>query len=216
MQNNNKNYNNVKEIIYWRIFMKKSFFISGIVSTILFLVVAFSYKTQQITNFDQWMEKIFYGNEVITFFHYFGETKWIFVVCVVTIILLLIKKQYSRINFIISSVGGGFFINQIVKKIAKRPRPEIPDQLSTFSFPSGHAMLGLLYIFTLCFLLTEQMKNRKMAYFVWAIGIILTFFIGLSRVAESRHFASDVLAGWFLGFTWFLFCVYVYKKTKNK
>lgn len=196
--------------------MKKSFYIAGIINFILFIFLLLSYKKNFIFHFDQWMKDAFYGNDFIAFFHYFGEIKWIIAVCVVTIILLFINKHDSKIVLIVSTVWGGYFINQIVKKLIKRPRPEIPDQFSTFSFPSGHAMLGLLYIFTLCYLITVNMTSRKMSYFVWALGTIFTFFIGLSRIAESRHFASDVLAGWFLGFYWFTVCVYLFKKVKHK
>lgn len=192
--------------------MKKGFYIAGYVTFLLFLLFVFSYKSNFIETFDQLMKNLMIGNDFIIFFHYFGELNFVEVLSFIVILILFLKKQYNKIFLVVSNVGVGFFINQVVKKFIKRPRPEIPDQLSTYSFPSAHAMLGLLYIFTLCYLMTENMQNRKLSYGIWVIGIFLVVFIGLSRVAESRHFASDVLAGWFLGFTWFTISVFILNK----
>lgn len=198
-------------------FMKKRFYLSGIICFLFFLFLLFNYKSTIIIKFDEWAKSLIYGNDVIAFFHYLGEPKIIiFVVCLLCIVLLFMKRQYGTILFVIMNVGIGYFINQEAKKIIMRPRPEIVNQLSTYSFPSGHAMLGLLYIFTLCYVMTEKIKNRKKVILVWIIGIAVTILIGLSRIAESRHFASDVLAGWFLGFAWFTLCVYVYERLKRK
>ena len=45
---------------------------------------------------------------------------------------------------------------------------------------------------------------------------MLACFIGLSRIAESRHFATDVLAGWSLGYTWLIICVVWYELRERK
>ena len=43
------------------------------------------------------------------------------------------------------------------------------------------------------------------AYIV-GVAALLTFLVGVSRVALGVHFPSDVLAGWTLGLAWALFC----------
>lgn len=196
--------------------MKKFFYIIGIVSFVLFVLIAVNYKNNIISIFDQRMSDLVFGNNFIIFFHYFGETKLVIAISAILIIILFVKKHYSKIFLVVSSVGIGALINQVIKKIVKRERPEIVDQLSSFSFPSAHSMLGLLYIFVLCYLITENIDNRITKLIIWLVGVILVVLIGLSRVAESRHFASDVLAGWLLSFAWFTFCVYIYRKIKKQ
>jgi len=114
--------------------------------------------------------------------------------------------------FVILSVGGGYVLYQFLKRTIERPRPEIVDQFSTFSFPSGHACHGLLYLLTVAFLITLSNTSKWISLFVWISAIILALLIGLSRIADGRHFASDVLAGWLLGYSWFILCLWWYRR----
>ena len=97
------------------------------------------------------------------------------------------------------------------KYAIQRPRPERLEQLSSFSFPSGHSMGGIIYLFTLAYIFSHYTTSQKRAYIVWLGAAILTILIGLSRIAESRHFGSDVLGGFSLGFAWFMLSVFWYE-----
>lgn len=194
--------------------MKKSIVIGAITCFIIFLALLLSYKTNSINLFDTKMHNLFYGNKFIIFFHYFGETKVVAAITFVVILILILKQRaYKKVLLILSTVGGGTLLNQVIKNLVKRPRPEIPDQLSTYSFPSAHAMMSALLFLTLALLLTEKLLNRATKTLIWTIAIAFIVLIGLSRVAESRHFASDVLAGFCLAFTWFTICLNMYKKS---
>ncbi|WP_301281715.1 ECF transporter S component [Lysinibacillus capsici] len=114
----------------------------------------------------------------------------------------------------IANFAAGNVLNQLLKKWEQRPRPEIEDQLTSFSFPSGHSMTGILYLFTLAYILAENSsKGRKIL--LWLGATILMVLIGLSRIAGARHFATDVLAGWSIGYTWFIICVIWYERRKR-
>lgn len=95
-------------------------------------------------------------------------------------------------------------INQFIKEWVHRTRPDIPNQLASFSFPSNHAMMSVLFLFTLAYFMTEDKRKSTFSIIVWLVAILLAILIGLSRIAEGRHFASDVAAGWALGFAWFV------------
>jgi len=117
---------------------------------------------------------------------------------------------------VLLTVGAGNGINQLVKSLIERPRPDMLEQLSSFSFPSGHAMMGLLYVFTIAYIISELFMSQKTSITVWSIAVILVILMGLSRIASSHHYATDVLAGWSLGFTWFIICIYWYESRKRK
>lgn len=147
-------------------------------------------------------------------FHHIGETNFIFAVSVIFCIFIWIyKKDYKLIGFVIVSVGGGYALYQLLKRLIERPRPDIADQFSTFSFPSGHAVHGLLYIFTITYVLNRLYTLNKASLIVWIAAIILALLIGISRITEARHFASDVIAGWSLGYSWFIMCVWFYRRS---
>lgn len=105
-------------------------------------------------------------------------------------------------------------VKSSIKKWIQRVRPEIEDQLTSYSFPSGHAMTGILYLFATAYILAENnSKSRKIL--LWVGATILMVLIGLSRIAGARHFATDVLAGWSIGYTWFIICVIWYERRKE-
>jgi len=49
--------------------------------------------------------------------------------------------------------------------------------------------------------------RRPMRAWLIVIGAIVVLAIGFGRVALGVHHPSDVLAGWALGYAWFVVCV---------
>ncbi|MET4561314.1 undecaprenyl-diphosphatase [Lysinibacillus parviboronicapiens] len=196
--------------------MKKWAYPLAVLTLFFFFVLHASYQSKTIENFDAKMADILLGNRLIEVFHYIGEP--IFVVCVAIVLMVYLAwqmKNYRGLVFILLTFAAGNVLNQLLKKWVQRPRPEIEDQLTSFSFPSGHAMTGILYLFATAYILAEN--NRKVRKVqLWIVAIVLTILIGMSRVAGARHFASDVLAGWSVGFTWFIICVIWYERRKRR
>lgn len=194
--------------------MNKLQYVLAVCTFVVFCILWTTYETPIIQAFDRGASDLFYGNKFITMFHYLGETKFIFAVTIIVLIIIWIRKQdYKLMVFVILSVGVGYGLYQFLKRVIERPRPEIVDQFSTFSFPSGHAVHGLLYLLTIAYLINRTVIiSKKASIIVWISAIILTLLIGLSRITEGRHFASDVLAGWMLGYSWFVLCLWWYKR----
>jgi len=76
-------------------------------------------------------------------------------------------------------------------------------------------MVGILYLFTIAYLITEHQSSTTKKILVWLLAIILTALVGLSRIAGSRHFASDVISGWAIGYTWFILSVIWYNRREK-
>jgi membrane-associated phospholipid phosphatase len=78
------------------------------------------------------------------------------------------------------------------------------------SFPSGHALettaAWLAFLTLLLPVLTVTW--RRVAIAVAAVFLVL---VGYSRVALNVHYPSDVLAGWALGYLYFLLCLLVFR-----
>ncbi|MDN4491916.1 phosphatase PAP2 family protein [Ureibacillus aquaedulcis] len=127
------------------------------------------------------------------------------------VIIWVRLRDYKLIFFVFLTIGLGYGLYQFLKRVVERPRPEIVDQLATFSFPSGHATHGILFLLTLAFVFSKLVQSKKASQIAWVAAIIIFMLIGLSRITEGRHFASDVLAGWSLGYTWFTLCSGWYK-----
>ena len=201
--------------------MRKWFYPLGLVTLLGFAVLFLYFNSKEIAQLDYRLAQLFGDNTVIGLFHYLGETKIIIFITLLLILYLWFRsKNYRGMLFVMLSVGFGNVLNQMLKKSIERERPDVPQQLETFSFPSGHAMVGLLYLFTIAYFLTENRSSRLNQILIWCVTILITAMVGLSRIAEHRHYASDVLAGWLIGYSWFVIVAlwYEYRKRsfKNK
>lgn len=197
--------------------MKRWAYPLALVTLAVFLVIAFNFKTPNFIAFDERVASVLRGNEVIGLFHYIGET--IFVVIVTLIVffyLWLRERNYRAMFYVVLTMAGGTLINQGIKAFMARPRPDIVDQLTSYSFPSGHSQMSVLYLFMLAYLFSKLTTQHKRVTLVWVAAVVLACLIGLSRIAESRHFATDVLAGWSLGYTWMIVCVIWYELRERK
>ncbi|MBQ0138152.1 MAG: phosphatase PAP2 family protein [Kurthia sp.] len=190
--------------------------IAALITFIIFIVFASNLNASWVHEFDQWGIDTFKGNGFFEPFHYIGEPLFVVIVAIILLLVLWLKmKNYRGMIFVLITIAGGNVLNLLVKNIVQRDRPNIPDQLTSYSFPSGHSMTGILYLLTLAYILTEfRSKGQKAIAFVFAFA--LTFCVGLSRVAGMRHYLSDVVSGWSLGFTVFVVAVYWYERRKRQ
>ena len=77
-------------------------------------------------------------------------------------------------------------------------------------------MMAMLYLLTIAYFLSAEFVGKKKSTVIWFVAIMLIFLIGLSRIAGSRHYATDVIAGWSLGYTWFVLCVLWYETRRRQ
>jgi undecaprenyl-diphosphatase len=192
--------------------MKKWFYPLGVVTLIGFIILFFNFTHEEMQEFDKEIGEALIGNEFIMFFQYIGEPLWIASAAFILIIYLAFnRKNYRGMLFVLFTVAGGNLLNHLLKEWIQRVRPDIPDQLTSFSFPSNHAMVGLLYLFTYAYLLNENHQSTKWRFTIWISAIVLTLLVGLSRVAGNNHYGTDVIGGWMLGYSFFILVVVWYE-----
>src|SRR5204862_5520768 len=99
---------------------------------------------------------------------------------------------------------GGVLINQLLKTLFHRSRPELwpGAQIAGFSFPSGHAMMSLCLFGTFIWLGMKYIKSGPARTAWTTLMVLLILLIGLSRIYLGAHFLSDVLAGYIAGGIW--------------
>lgn len=92
--------------------------------------------------------------------------------------------------------------NSLLKTAIARERPDLLEPILVergFSFPSGHAALGMVAWGVLAVLVSRtRMPVEVRRGLVIGLGV-LVFLIGLSRVWLGVHYPTDVLAGWTAG-----------------
>jgi undecaprenyl-diphosphatase len=111
--------------------------------------------------------------------------------------------------FLVAAVGGGALFSALLKELFQRPRPAVVTHLvevSSASFPSGHAMLAAVTYLTLGAIVARVLPSQRLRTYVFAIAIIVALLVGMSRIYLGVHWPTDVLAGWCVGASWALAC----------
>jgi membrane-associated phospholipid phosphatase len=104
------------------------------------------------------------------------------------------------------------FITLVAKNLAGRPRPSTALVYATeTSFPSGHALEAMCGLLALLALLLPVMKSRQARVLAMALAGLGVFTVGVARVALNVHHPSDVIAGWALGYVYFMMCLWVFR-----
>jgi undecaprenyl-diphosphatase len=138
-----------------------------------------------------------------------GGFAWLTFTTVVIAVFLWLDNKTHMMVFMLAATIGGALVSVGLKSLFARPRPDLVPHLShvyTSSFPSGHSMLSAVVYLTLGSLLAAVMPNRKLKFYVLFVAILLTLFVGVSRVYLGVHYPTDVLAGWLAGLVWALAC----------
>jgi undecaprenyl-diphosphatase len=125
----------------------------------------------------------------------------------VVIVISLVRRNLRGAFFVLISVELAGLITEIAKGAANRPRPAtaLVSAPST-SFPSGHAlgaMVGVLALLTIVL----PVIHRPLRGWLVALGAFVVIAVGIGRVALNVHHPSDVVAGWALGYTYFVACL---------
>ncbi|WP_082995798.1 phosphatase PAP2 family protein [Mycobacterium alsense] len=97
------------------------------------------------------------------------------------------------------------------KALVDRPRPETMLVVAdSSSFPSGHALEVTAATLALLAFLVPLM-GRALGRAAIAVAALNVLSVGIARVSLNVHYPSDVLAGWSLGYLYFLLCLLVFR-----
>lgn len=135
---------------------------------------------------------------------FIGSSSFLVPAISIIVVLLIFSKKYREILMIISASLGSLGINSLLKNMIKRERPvEFFKAIETsYSFPSGHAMVAASLSFTIAYILTKNKSqaSKKKAYI---IACLYTVLMSFSRLYLGVHYPIDVIFGMFYGVTLF-------------
>lgn len=125
---------------------------------------------------------------------------------------LCLRRRYRLALLVMVSTLGGEILNTALKNSFERARPDASLRLvevTSTSFPSGHAMAASIFYLTIGMVLARATTRRREKIYFLATAILLTALAGCSRVYLGVHYPTDVLAGWSAGAAWALLCGFV-------
>jgi undecaprenyl-diphosphatase len=145
-----------------------------------------------------------------------GFWPWNFLLPALIAVFMLAMRWFEQAALVLLASAGGL-LAELVKNLVDRPRPtpefaHIYQQLLTYSFPSGH-VTGYTVLFGCLFYLAYAYMPRRspLRWLVLAVCALFIVLVGPSRIYMGQHWASDVLAGYALGFAYLLLVIGVHQ-----
>lgn len=126
------------------------------------------------------------------------------VVIAFCLLLILIPKTRRTIAMPVSAaVILSALLNVLLKNMFARERPDILRLINetSYSFPSGHAMINASLYTMLMLLIFKFIQGTPLKLALSTLCIVMTMLIGFSRVYLGVHYASDIIGGWIIGFS---------------
>lgn len=119
--------------------------------------------------------------------------------------LLLVQRKWLTAALVAAATLSGSLLVSWAKLHTARARPDVVPHLvdvSSLSFPSGHAANSAIVYLTLAAVASQAVGQRRVRTYLLGCALVLVALIGGSRVYLGVHWPSDVLAGWSFGGLW--------------
>ena len=136
-----------------------------------------------------------------------------FIILVSVLIFIFWKERW----FVTFDLVGVVALNQVIKFIVKRPRPNFYRLVnaSGYSFPSGHSMVGIAFYGIMVYLIYKNIKDNNLKYALIILLGLLIILIGFSRIYVGVHYFTDVIAGLLLGLAYLIVYIWIYKRVNK-
>lgn len=129
----------------------------------------------------------------------------------VATVAALVRRQVRAALVLLACGPLNGLVTTGAKALANRPRPStMLVSASSTSFPSGHALEATAALLALLVFLLP-MLSRSLGHVAMGLTALSLLLVGIARVALNVHYPSDVLAGWSLGYLFFLLCLWAFR-----
>ncbi|WP_312475369.1 phosphatase PAP2 family protein [Neobacillus sp.] len=200
-------------------------FIISLVCLIGFSFITLFISDHKIIDFDsdviaaiQGLESTFL-TKVMKFFTFIGSAPVVIILSVILMVFLY-KVLHHRLELIlfISAIIGSAVLNQILKQIFHRVRPNFHRliDISGYSYPSGHAMNAFTVYVIISFLLWRHIESKWGRSLLIFISVVMILGIGISRIYLGVHYPSDIIGGYLASGFWLTIAIWFFQFYKEK
>lgn len=131
-----------------------------------------------------------------------GEPVILALVTVVVAWRLGAEHRWLAARLLAITTLGAWALSEILKLVFNRPRPAAffgYHEPSTYSFPSGHAVVSMCFYGALATILARRSQSSARRKLWYAAAAVIVLSIGFSRIYLGVHYLTDVVAGYALG-----------------
>jgi membrane-associated phospholipid phosphatase len=152
------------------------------------------------------------------FITFLGNHKFLIPANIALLTYYLFKKNNRLSVRVIALALSSLTLKVVLKLFFQRERPSIPlvEKVGGFSFPSGHALIGVTFYGLLIYITWSTVKKRWLRNLLIVALALLILLISFSRIYLRVHYTSDVIAGICVGFIWLILSLWVIHKIEKK
>ena len=126
---------------------------------------------------------------------------------VIVIAIAFVRRRVRVAVFLILAVELSGVVTEIAKALAARDRPDTAFvDAYGLAFPSGHA-LGVMASVLALYVVACPVLSPRARVGTLLTALVVVAAVGAGRVVLNVHHPSDVVAGWALGYGYFVLCL---------
>ncbi|WP_424809534.1 phosphatase PAP2 family protein [Rhodococcus sp. 27YEA15] len=161
--------------------------------------------------FDQWVldtvvdQRTPWLVDVVTVVTNSGGTVASWLIASLLTAMLFVRGLRIEAATLAGAMLTGNLVMSGLKLIFTRARPPMPERLieiSSYSFPSGHAMMTAVLATTTAAVVVRLGLPVIARRAMLVLLVLYSVAVGFSRVYLAAHWMTDVLAGWTIGILW--------------
>jgi membrane-associated phospholipid phosphatase len=196
---------------------------------LLLALIIFIYAIRMVfivekTDFDQLVFKAIAPHispgltSLMSFITFLGKHDLLIPLNIILILFFVYKKEKWFATRIAALSLSSLLLMLTLKLFFQRARPDLPviGDVSGFSFPSGHALISVVFYGLFIHMVWHEVKTKWLRTLLIILLSILIVLIAFSRVYLRVHYASDVIAGIAVGFIWLVLSLNVIQRIEKK
>lgn len=159
------------------------------------------------------------NNDIMEVFTFLGTHQFLIPANLSLIAYFLFIKKHKWYSIKIPAIAlSSLGLMFLLKGLFDRERPSVPllFHAKGLSFPSGHALMSVTFYGLIIYIIFKNLKNPVLKWTLISLLIILIVIIGMSRVYLRVHYATDVIAGYCIGFLWLVFTIWMLNKIEQQ
>ena len=158
------------------------------------------------------------NNELMLFFTFLGTHKFLIPANLALIAYFLFIKKHKWYSIKVPAIAlSSLALMFGLKHLFHRSRPDAPllFHAEGLSFPSGHALFSVTFYGLLVYIIFHAVKTKGLKWTLIFLLAILMLIVGFSRVYLRVHYATDVVAGFCVGFLWLTFALWLLNRIER-
>jgi len=155
---------------------------------------------------------------IMNFITFFGKHEFLIPANLGLIAYYLFVKKHRWYSIKIPAVAiSSLLLMAGLKNFFARQRPadQLLEEATNYSFPSGHALMAVTFYGLLAYIVWHTVKNKALRITLIAALILWIHLVGISRIYLRRHYYSDVMAGFAMGFLWLVISLKLIRKMEK-